>query len=219
MTVSQHISTKEEILQYLLKQGQATAQELAEALTISPQATRRHLKDLETSELIEYKSVQAGMGRPQHYYSLSHQGKEHFPHRYGEFTVSFLDTLIETVGEEQVGVIFRKQWERKAEEYRDRLGKQSLKERIDTLVKIRQEEGYMAELHPVIAENEERDNQKEEYIFAEHNCAISDVAESFPTVCDHELEMFEAILPDCTVERTHWINDGEHRCGYLVRSR
>jgi DeoR family suf operon transcriptional repressor len=29
--------------------------------------------------------------------------------------------------------------------------------------------------------------------------------------------MFAAVLPDCTVERTHWIIDGEHRCGYLVQ--
>lgn len=216
MTASQHVSTKEEILRYLLKHGQATAHELAEALTISPQATRRHLKDLETAKLIEHQSIQVGMGRPQHKYSLSHQGKEHFPHRYGEFTVSFLDTLMETLGEEQVGVVFRKQWQRKAAEYRDRIGKGSLKERVETLVRIRQEEGYMAELH---LPNTARENNGEEYIFAEHNCAISDVAESFPTVCDRELEMFEAILPDCTVERTHWINDGEHRCGYLVQAK
>ena len=214
MTASQHVSTKEEILRYLLKHGRATAQELAEALAISPQATRRHLKDLETTDLIEYQSIQVGMGRPQHKYSLSHRGKEHFPHRYGEFTVSFLDTLMETVGEEQVKVVLHKQWQRKATEYRDRIGKGSLKERVENLIEIRQEEGYMAELHSVNA-----NNGSEEYIFAEHNCAISDVAESFPKVCDHELEMFEAILPDCTVKRTHWLNDGEHRCGYLVRSR
>jgi len=28
--------------------------------------------------------------------------------------------------------------------------------------------------------------------------------------------MFEEILADCTVERTHWIVNGEHRCGYLI---
>ncbi len=42
------------------------------------------------------------------------------------------------------------------------------------------------------------------------------MAESFPSVCGHELEMFGAVLPDCTVERTHWIVNGEHRCGYLI---
>ncbi|MEQ8963983.1 MAG: HTH domain-containing protein, partial [Coleofasciculus sp. C2-GNP5-27] len=46
MTTTQQSSTKQDILQYLLKQEQAIAHALAEALDISPQAIRRHLKDL-----------------------------------------------------------------------------------------------------------------------------------------------------------------------------
>ncbi|MGH8001852.1 MAG: winged helix-turn-helix transcriptional regulator, partial [Brasilonema sp.] len=122
MTTIQHPSTKQDILEYLLKQGQATAQELAESLAMSPQAIRRHLKDLELEGLIEYQTGQNGMGRPQYIYQLSKQGRDRFPHRYGEFMVSFLDTLIETVGEKQVGEVLRKQWERKAAEYRSRVG-------------------------------------------------------------------------------------------------
>ncbi|MDY7013977.1 MAG: iron-sulfur cluster biosynthesis transcriptional regulator SufR [Cyanobacteriota bacterium] len=214
MTATSNSSTKQEILQYLLKSDRATAQELAEALEISPQATRRHLKDLEEEGAIEHESVQVGMGRPQHRYHLSRKGRDRFPHRYGEFTVSFLDTLVETVGEEQVRVVLRKQWERKAVEYRDRIGTGSLRERALNLIELRQEEGYMAELHSI-----ETHEGKEQFIFTEHNCAISDVAASFPSVCGHELEMFAAILPDCTVKRTHWLNSGEHRCGYLIRAK
>lgn len=216
MATTQHASTKQDILQHLLRQGQATAQELAESLTISPQAVRRHLKDLADSGLIEYEAIQTGMGRPQHQYSLSREGREQFPHRYGEFTVSLIDTLVETVGREQVGMVLRKQWERKALEYRDRIGVGSLRDRIERLVQMRQTEGYMAELHPP---EPRHSSDPEQYIFAEHNCAISEVAESFPSVCGHELEMFAAILPDCTVERTQWINDGEHRCGYLIQAK
>jgi len=54
MTTTQPASTKDDILQYLLKNGQSTAQDLAEELSISPQATRRHLKDLEGEGLIEF---------------------------------------------------------------------------------------------------------------------------------------------------------------------
>lgn len=209
---TQHASTKQDILQCLLKQGPTTAHHLAQALTISPQAIRRHLKDLEASGLIQHEAVQQGMGRPQHQYSLSRAGREQFPHRYGEFTVAFMDTLVETVGEEQFGAVLHKQWQRKASAYRDRLGSGSLRDRLDKLVEIRQTEGYVTELHPV-------EDEPGRYIFAEHNCAIAEVAESFPTVCDHELDMFAAILPDCVVERTHWLKDGEHRCGYLMRLR
>jgi DeoR family suf operon transcriptional repressor len=57
----------------------------------------------------------------------------------------------------------------------------------------------------------------EDFIFTEYNCAIAHVAESFPSVCGHELEMFATVL-DCPVERTHWMVDGEHRCGYLIQN-
>ena len=206
-------STKQNILRELLKRGQATASELAQSLSISSQAIRRHLGELETERLIEYEAVQTGMGRPQHIYRLSEQGKSLFPHRYGEFAVSFLDTLAETVGKERVSKVLAKQWQRKAEAYRDRLGSGTIAERVSKLVQLRQEEGYMAELHQI-----KSSENKPEFIFTEYNCAISEVAESYPSVCGHELEMFSAILPDCTVERTHWINQGEHRCGYLIKA-
>ncbi|HHP7229970.1 MAG TPA: iron-sulfur cluster biosynthesis transcriptional regulator SufR [Xenococcaceae cyanobacterium] len=203
-------STKQSILQYLLKQGQGKATELAKALKLSSQAIRRHLSELEAESLIEYNSVQQGMGRPQHIYRLSKKGRLLFPNGYGKFTVSFLDTLVETVGEDGVSKVLEKQWQRKAQEYRDRLGSGTLLERIAKLVQIRQEEGYMAELHQQNSQN---------FILTEYNCAISEVATSYPKICGHELEMFSAILPDCQIERTHWLNSGEHRCGYLIQAR
>lgn len=215
MTTTQPPSTKLDILQYLLKQGEATTHKLAELLDISPQAIRRHLKDLEGEGLIQYQAVQIGMGRPQHIYELTTKGRAQFPNRYEEFAVSLLDTLAQTVGKEQVTTILQKQWERKALEYRRLLGSGSVQERLTQLVELRKAEGYMAEWYPL---SEVQENQGKQWMFAEHNCAISNVAETFPSVCGHELEMFSAILPDCQIERTHWIINGEHRCGYLVTS-
>ena len=227
MEITQQNSTKQEILQHLMKQTQATALELAESLEISPQAIRRHLKDLEGEGLIAYKSVSTGMGRPQHIYQLTTQGRDRFPHSYDRFAVSFLDTLAETMGHEQVTQVLHKQWQRKAMQYRQLLGTGSVPERVAHLVELRKAEGYMAEWYP----NEQvkiQDSQfptnstseeVEDYILIEHNCAISNVAESFPSICGHELEMFATVLPDCTVERTHWIVNGEHRCGYLITKK
>lgn len=216
MTTTESSATKQHILEYLLKHGQATAQELAQALQISPQATRRHLKDLEAESLVEYQVAKVPTGRPTHIYRLSHQGRESFPNHYGEFAVSFLDAMVETIGAEQINAVLQKQWQRKADVYRRQVGKGSLRKRLSKLAKLRQEEGYMAQLHPVKVNSS---NSSEQYILAEHNCAIADVAESFPSVCGNELEMFAAILPDCSIERTHWINHGEHSCGYLITKR
>lgn len=218
MTTIQQPSTKQDILSYLLKHGQATAQELAESLQISSQAIRRHLKDLETEELIVHQALQSGMGRPNHFYSLSRQGRDSFPDRYDEFAVTLLDALAETVGRDQVGSILRKQWERKALEYQHQLGTGPLRERVAKLVELRQNEGYMAEYHAIAPDGSESADG-DRFILTEYNCAISQIAESFPSVCGHELEMFAAALPDSTVERTHWIVNGEHRCGYLIQPK
>jgi DeoR family suf operon transcriptional repressor len=209
-------STKQDILQQLLKRGQANTHELAEQLEVTPQAIRRHLKDLESEGLILFETVHSGMGRPQHVYQLSRAGRDRFPDHHDVFAIDLLDTLSETVGKDQMRSILRKQWERKALEYQQQLGQGSLSERIAKLVKIRASEGYMAEYYPIPEDIDPR--EATQFIFTEYNCAISHIAETFPSVCDHELEMFALALADCQVERTHWIVNGEHRCGYLIQA-
>jgi DeoR family suf operon transcriptional repressor len=155
------------------------------------------------------------MGRPQHIYELSKAGRDRFPASYDQFSVNLLDTMAETLGSDQVSEILHKQWLRKAMAYRQQLGKGSLRDRVAQLTELRRSEGYVAEWF----EQEPDAQGKPRYILTEYNCAISEVAESFPSVCSHELEMFEAALEGCNVERTHWMVDGEHRCGYLISSK
>jgi len=210
MSTSLQQSSKETILQYLLKEAKASAQTIAQAMNISPQATRRHLKELEEQGLIDRDTINVKTGRPQYLYYLSKKGRDRFPQNYGEFAVSFLDTLTETVGENQVSQILEKQWQRKAENYRQSITGNTLKERVHQLAEMRKKEGYMAELFCV-------EDDSQQFFLTEHNCAISEVAESYPQVCSHELEMFATLFPDCLVKRTNWINNGEHRCGYLIQ--
>lgn len=217
MTTTHQPSTKQDILKYLVKQGQASAQDLADHLSISAQAVRRHLKDLEEEGLIEHEAIQAGMGRPNYVYRLSKEGRDRLPDRYDDFAISLLNTLAETVGRDQVGSILRKQWEQKALEYRKQVGMGSLQERVAKLVELRKAEGYMAEWHEVESDAPDQATDPR-FIITEYNCAISHIAESFPSVCGHELEMFALALQDCRVERTHWLANGEHRCGYLIQA-
>jgi DeoR family transcriptional regulator, suf operon transcriptional repressor len=222
MKSTEQASTKQDILQYLLKHEYATAQDLADRFAISPQAIRRHLKDLEVEGLIvhevEHKPGEgvssSNMGRPQHIYKLSAEGRDRFPANYNEFAVTLLNTMSEAMGREQVAQVLQLQWQRKSLEYRDRLGKGSLQERVANLAEIRKSEGYVAEWYAV----EDDHGNTSGYILTEYNCAISQIAETFPSVCGHELEMFAAALEGCKVERTHWMVDGEHRCGYLIQS-
>ncbi len=207
------ISTKTDILYYLLKQNRSTAQDLAERFAISPQAVRRHLKDLESENLIQHQVEAIAMGRPQFIYQLSIEGEKWLRHSnesagYDQFAVSLLDNLIETLGVEQVTQVLHKQWQRKAISLKATMGNGNLEERMVNLVKIRRAEGYVAEWYKA---------DDDGYIFTEYSCAISDVAEFFPSVCNHELEMFATALPDCEIVRTHWRAEGQHRCGYAIK--
>ncbi|PSB59200.1 iron-sulfur cluster biosynthesis transcriptional regulator SufR, partial [filamentous cyanobacterium CCP1] len=149
-------------------------------------------------------------------YQLSREGRDRLPDRYDDFALSLLDTLAETVGKDQVNRILHKQWERKALDYQRQIGTGSIQERVAKLVELRKAEGYMAEWHLV---EPEESSTPSRFIITEYNCAISHIAESFPSVCGHELEMFELALEGCKVERTHWLVNGEHRCGYLIQEK
>ncbi|MGB3787102.1 MAG: iron-sulfur cluster biosynthesis transcriptional regulator SufR [Phormidesmis sp.] len=212
-------SMKEDILQFLLKRGTATAGVIADQLDITPQGIRRHLKNLESDGLIEHQTSQAGMGRPNHIYQLSRQGREQFPDQYDQFALSLLNTVADTMGPEHVSRLLRHQWQNKAKEYREKLGDAPLADRMQTLVKLRQAEGYMAECYPADETVKTADAETSAFVITEYNCAIAHIAESYPTVCGHELAMFAIALPDCLVERTHWLVNGEHQCGYLVKTK
>lgn len=209
-------TTKTEILDSLMHVGKSTAQELAQALHVSPQAIRRHLKDLEDEHLIAYEIQQVGVGRPQNVYVLTENGRarlrtlpQNTPAQ-NEFAVELLETLAETLGPAQMEQILAKQWQRKAAEYRSKLLQANLEEKLQKLVQLRRAEGYSAECFPLESE------QGQTFVLTEYNCAIANIAKTFPTVCEHELEMFAAALPDCQITRTHWLVNGEHRCGYLI---
>ncbi len=233
MSATQNSTTKEDILQHLLKHGTATAQVLAETAGVSPQAIRRHLKDLEEESLIIHQTVQVKVGRPQHRYQLSKKGRSHFPDSYDRFAVDLLGTLSETVPPEQFRAILKTQWHKKIEEYRDRMGQGDLGERLNQLAELRRAEGFMSEVHPLDHDSHELTlaesnglssgqpvdlGDGDGFVVTEYNCAIANIAESFPTVCGHELELFMSLFPECSVKRTHWMIRGQNYCGYLIQS-
>ncbi|MEO1131291.1 MAG: iron-sulfur cluster biosynthesis transcriptional regulator SufR [Cyanobacteria bacterium J06639_1] len=206
--------TKQILLQVLRKKNSASARELADVLDVSVQAVRRHLKDLEGEGAISHESVSTGAGRPQHVYHLTEKGSERFPRHYDEFALSFLTAMKEQVGTEAVEQVLHSQWQQKAADYRAKVGEGSLGDRIAKLADLRTREGYMVDWRAL--ESSQTNESACRYIFTEYNCAISQVAESFPSVCTHELDMLAAIFPDCKVERTHWMVGNEHRCGYQI---
>jgi DeoR family transcriptional regulator, suf operon transcriptional repressor len=205
-------STRSDILRHLLRAGQATAQQVADDLALTTQGIRRHLKTLEAEGLICCESVAMPIGRPQHRYALTAAGRAWFPNSYNQFALSLLQTISETMPE-QLGPILKAQWRKKLEDYRPHLSQGSLGDRLAMLVALRRVEGFMSECHVVEVDEQ---GQGRSFFVTDYNCAIADIAAAFPRVCGHELELYSELLPDCRVDRTHWMIRGESHCGYRI---
>ena len=64
MSASAQASTRDAVLSLLLERGEDDAGSLAEAVGISVQAMRRHLRTLAQSGLVQSSSTATGPGRP-----------------------------------------------------------------------------------------------------------------------------------------------------------
>lgn len=200
------LPTREALLTILLRQGDATAAELADRLAISVQATRRHLRSLEDEGLVEASPAAEGPGRPSNHWRLTTKGQSHFPNGSETFALGLLDSLVGQLPEETFQGLLEQQARQQADDYRVRLGTGPLAQRLARLVDLRRAEGYVAECCA----------DGDSWLMREYHCSVMRIAEQFPCVCDQELQLIRHTFPDCCVERVHWRLESGHSCGFRL---
>jgi len=204
---SNHLSTREQILMMLKRNGSLTVSEIAIDLGITEMAVRRHLNTLERDELIRSSLVRQAMGRPTNLYSLTDKAENQFPKAYLNLALDLLESVFEKEGREQIKELFKRREERLRKQYKNRLqDNSSLAEKVNLLVNIQNEKGYMAEL----------EEKAEGYLIKEYNCPISEVAKYFNEACEGERTLFHNLL-DSGVESLQCMARGDHSCVYLIK--
>ena len=194
-----------EILVALKKAQPLTAKELAERFEVTPNALRRHLKELESEGVVRYHRKIHGVGGPVFAFSLTDAGEALFPRAYEKALAEVLDLVREQQGEEGLVQLFQRRWEEIARVARPELERLPVEQRATRLAELLTSLGYMAEVNvdgalPVLTE---------------HNCAIRLIAERFPEVCAAE-ERFIADLLGAPVTRQAHIAKGANCCEYCV---
>ena len=193
-----------------VKRGQpVTAKELAAEFGLTPNALRRHLKELETEGLVRCSRQVRGVGGPVLAYSLTDAGEALFPRSYDTTLTTLLDNVREQSGTDGVVQLFRAQWERVASGAPDELALLPLEERAQLLAELLTSHGYMAEA---------TSTAEGEALIKEHNCVLRAVAERFPEVCVAE-EKFLAEFLGAVVERRTHIASGASCCEYCVKEK
>jgi predicted ArsR family transcriptional regulator len=111
----------------------------------------------------------------------------------------------ERAGRGEIGRLFVEQFKARSERLKTELADQPVEVRLQRLVRMLTEEGYMAEW----------DVRDGAIRLAEHNCAIRAVAERYPEVCAAERRFLTEVLASQVERRTH-ITEGSNACEYAI---
>ena len=122
---------------------------------------------------------------------------------------SLLNAMQTAFGEAGLDRLLEVRTQQQLEVYQQQMkGKRSLKQRLNKLVEIRTNEGYMAEVQT---------QSDGSFLLVENHCPICAAATACTGLCAKELEVFQAVLGEgVTIERVEHIISGERRCAYQV---
>src|SRR4030042_3611179 len=128
--------THGQILMAIKKTQPATVKNLSSAFGVSPNAIRRHLKELELDGLVVYGREQRGMGAPPFAYSLTPHGEALFPNRYQDALSELLSHFEERAGRGEINEIFAERFRTQAEQLKQEVGDRPGEERLQRLVQV-----------------------------------------------------------------------------------
>jgi DeoR family suf operon transcriptional repressor len=198
------------VLYAVRRRGEATVQDIAAMLDITPSGARQHLTALVDAGLLEAGEATraAGQhGRTERIYSIAPAAETLFPRAYGELT----NQLLGYVPAGAVTAAFEHRRDDRIANARARLAtKRGFAAKVTELARILDEDGYLAGVEPI---------GRDAFRIAERNCAIFAVAREHPQACSTELEFLRAALPEADIERVTHMMAGAHSCSYEVRRR
>lgn len=202
-------SPKKAILLALKRSGDASLDELSEALHVSRVAVLRHLAELESHGLVERRLETGRIGRPRHRFALRPEARRLFPQAYSQLSVSALEFVERRLGRPAVAELLQERAAEVQARHRPQLRQPELTERVRALARLRDEEGYMADYGG---------RRRGTCELTEHNCPIFALAERFPEACETERRLFASLL-DANVSTTHRVVQGDGVCRFLIRPR
>ncbi|HXV87038.1 MAG TPA: HTH domain-containing protein [Gemmatimonadales bacterium] len=205
VTIGAHKGLRGKILVELKRSQPLTARELAARHSVTATAIRRHLKELQVDQLVEYQRERRGLGAPVFAYRLTAAGEALFPKRYEETLREALEFVERSGGRDAVRRFFAEHFASTAAHLKGTLGQATPEERADAVASLLSSQGFMAEWSP----------EPGGLRMAEHNCAMHAVAARFPEVCHEELRFLEQVL-GARVSRERHIVSGCNSCEYAV---
>ena len=199
-------------LLYILKiLGSAGLEDLSKRMKISRMGVHKHLTDLQDRGLVQSSEVRRGVGRPIMCYSLTNSGKSIFPKAYGQIATFALDYIEKNLGKLAVEAVLRERQSELLEKYHQILKNLDFDQKVKSLARLRDEEGY-------IAESKKTGKKSDSHVLLEYNCPIIMIAEKHWEACSIETELFEKVL-DAEIKATHRVAKGDSICKFTIKQK
>ncbi|MEJ2207679.1 MAG: ArsR family transcriptional regulator [Anaerolineae bacterium] len=201
-------STRQEILSILREEKQATVEDLAQRLELTPMTIRHHLNVLQAQNLVMASKVRRSkkVGRPRLVYTLTDAADELFPSGYGELARRLVSEVKETMGEEETRDLFRRIAADLAAEAPPPEKDQSFEDRLDQVSEFLEEQGFLSRW----------EKTDEGYVLTNVNCPYRRVSREHSEVCILDTELLERLL-DVEPQRRESMRAGGTACSFLLK--
>jgi len=200
-------STRQEIIEILKEEKQATVEDLAQRLELTPMTIRHHLNVLQAQNLVVAYKVHRSrkVGRPRLVYTLTEAADALFPQSYGELARHLVSEVKQTMGQEQAEAVLRRVAERVASEAPPPVEGQSFEERLDQAVDFLHEHGFISRWEKV----------GHGYMITNINCPYRYVSREHDELCIMDTEILSNLL-GVAPQRLSSMRAGEPTCSFLL---
>jgi len=199
-------STRQQILDYLQRQGRATVKDLGQLLGLTSTGIRQHLTVLERDGLVEAREERGRVGRPTLVYAPTEKADALFPKAYDLLAGVLLEEVRASEGNEKLHQLLHRVAGRLASPYVERVEGRPLLERVKETARLMEEQGCIVECT----------EDEGEYYIDEYTCPFPKVAQSDRAVCALHVE-FVRILTGGDTRLTRSLLRGERTCTYRIR--
>lgn len=197
--------TRARVVASIGERGPSTAAQLAEQLSLTPAAVRRHLDHLVQAGVLEEQERRThgprGRGRPARQFRLTDAGHGQLDQQYDDLATEALRFLAETGGEEAVAAFARRRVAFIGRDYALVTAQDPTLSPPEALAEVLSRGGYAASV---------QDSPVGEQLCQQH-CPVAHVAEEFPQLCEAETAAIGQVLGR-HVQRLATIAHGDGVC-------
>jgi predicted ArsR family transcriptional regulator len=192
-----------EFLERLHRLRSGTIQEICAQLGVTATAVRQRLNRLQGQGLVTRETVRSGRGRPHHTYGVTAGGRRELGENYADLARLLWQAIQRVPNADLKAEVLAGVRDAFVANYGAAVRGETLPERIGSLCRSLEEKGCDVEL----------DTRSGLPILRENNCPYLELAESDPSICELEQQVFREIL-GAPVTLTQCCLDGHSCCEF-----